>query len=201
MEHGATQKRRSTGYDPHITFSDFTSRILLFSSFLLPCFIRNPCQAEEERFFFLSLRSERERETKSFWGTKKKETVSFLVGQEGFVRAKRKFGGTLGKAREIILSFEMVVFVRTLFSPSPFFLLYVSSTAPRQKQQTSQPTTGETARVQGGMDWEPVIRAFSFFFSFSSDGIGTDLGLGLVGFWIDPGITGTTEGKHCYLEQ
>lgn len=52
-------------------------------------------------------------------------------------------------------------------APLPdFFYLVFSSTAPGEKTTDITANNREMARVQGGMDWEPVIRVFFSLFDF-----------------------------------
>lgn len=155
-----TNKRRFAGYDPHMNFSH---RRLAFS--ILPAALAGtPPVREREREgstcpIFSS--GQRERETKTFWTTRreKKGGISiffFGMGQEGFVRAKRKLGDNTGKSREISFSFEKVYLFGFICSPFPFphFIVF-SSTAPREgkkhtHQQTPQPTTGKRLGCREG---------------------------------------------------
>lgn len=101
------------------------------------------------------------------------------MGQEGFLfRAKRKWGTTLGKSRGFCF-LETVYF----FGSLSLFLFYLAlfhfscifkHGAQGEKQQTSQPTTGKTARVQGGMEFGTSNQGI---FSFSL-GRGSVLGFG-----------------------
>lgn len=171
-----THKRRFAGYDPHMNFFRFPIDGLLFHPSC--CFSRNsPCQREKERarpapFSSLSsasarlrLSGQRERRKKgvisiSFSGWVKRD----LFGQ------RENWGTTLGKAENQFF-FREGVFVRIFCSlfPFPHFIVF-SSTAPREGKKNHTPTdttasNRETARVQGGMDREPVIRASFLFIS------------------------------------
>lgn len=174
MEHGATNKRRFAGSDPHMNFADSPSPVCFF---FIPAALagRKPQPPVRQRkrlrpsFLFSD---HRERETKIFLdNAKKKEGFCFGWVKRDFIRAKRKLGTTLGKAgiSFFLFSFETVY----LFGSFCFFTFLLSCPFPScifehgaqgKKQQTSQPAKGKTARVQGGMDWEPIIRASILFF-------------------------------------
>lgn len=106
------------------------------------------------------------------------------MGQEGFVRAKRKLGTTLGKAGKsfFFFSFETVYLFGSffIFYLALFHLVFFEHGAQGKKTTDITASNRETARVQGGMDREPVIRAFflSFFFLWTGNRVLGTLGFG-----------------------
>lgn len=103
------------------------------------------------------------------------------MGQEGFVRAKRKLGTTLGKAGKSFFSFETVYLFGSffIFYLALFHLVFFEHGAQGKKTTDITANNRETARVQGGMDREPVIRAFLLsFFLWTGNGVLGTLGFG-----------------------
>lgn len=84
------------------------------------------------------------------FGSQKKRNGFFSRDQEGFVRAKRKIGGTLGKAGKFIYRSRWCICSRTFFFS--FSSLVSFEHGAQGKATDTTANNREMARVQGGMD-------------------------------------------------
>lgn len=151
-----------------------------------------------------------ERETKTLFffsddAQKKQEGFFFGLVKRDFCSGKEKnWGQHWEKQGNYLFSFETMylfgLFSFLLSCPFPdFFILYFRARRPGGKTTDITANNREMARVQGGMDLEPVISVFFSLFHFLEGelvwviGFRSELGL-------DLGQHGTGEGGTCYVD-